>query len=194
MSFFGDGAANIGSFHEGINFAAVRKAPVVFVCENNLYAASTHMSLTTGIIDIAERAKSYGIPGRVVDGMDVIAVYRSAAEAVASRRAGEGPTLLEYKTYRYPGHSRGDPGNYRNRQEMEEWRRRDPIDRLRALLMAEFGIEPRRPRHDRSPVPGDGRRRGPARHRQPRAGSLDGRWSTSSPRGEPRHEPSDRGP
>ena len=119
VSFFGDGAANIGTFHEGINLAAVRKAPVVFVCENNLYAASTHMSLTTGITDIADRAKGYGIPGAVVDGMDVIAVYRSAAEAVRRARAGEGPTLLEYKTYRYPGHSRGDPGNYRNRQEME---------------------------------------------------------------------------
>ena len=140
VSFFGDGAANIGSFHEGINFAAVRKAPVVFVCENNLYAASTHMSLTTGIIDIAERAKSYGIPGATIDGMDVIAVYRSAAEAVRRAREGQGPTLLEYKTYRYPGHSRGDPGNYRNRQEMEEWRQRDPIDRLRALLMSEFGM------------------------------------------------------
>jgi pyruvate dehydrogenase E1 component alpha subunit len=140
VSFFGDGAANIGTFHEGINFAAVRKAPVVFVCENNLYAASTHMSLTTGITDIADRAKSYGIPGAAIDGMDVIAVYRSAAEAVRRAREGHGPTLLEYKTYRYPGHSRGDPGNYRDRQEMEEWRRRDPINRLRALLMSEFAI------------------------------------------------------
>lgn len=140
VSFFGDGAANIGAFHEGINLAAARKAPVVFVCENNLYAASTHMSMTTGITDIAERAKGYGIPGVTVDGMDVIAVYRSAAEAVRRAREGSGPTLLEYKTYRYPGHSRGDPGNYRDKQELEDWRRRDPIDRLRGLLTSEYGV------------------------------------------------------
>jgi 2-oxoisovalerate dehydrogenase E1 component len=139
VSFFGDGAANIGTFHEGVNLAAVRKAPVVFVCENNLYAASTHMSMTTGIADIADRARGYGIPGRVVDGMDVVAVLDSATEAVGRARAGEGPTLLEYKTYRYPGHSRGDPGNYRDKQELDAWRRRDPLDRCRALMADRFG-------------------------------------------------------
>jgi pyruvate dehydrogenase E1 component alpha subunit len=140
VSFFGDGASNIGTFHEGINFAAVRKAPVIFVCENNLYAASTPMTLTTGVHDIAERARSYGIPGQVVDGMDVVAVYKSAAEAVSRARRGEGPTLLEYKTYRYAGHSRGDPGNYRGSQEMDQWRQRDPIERCRALLTTELGV------------------------------------------------------
>ena len=139
VSFFGDGASNIGTFHEGINFAAVRKAPVVFVCENNLYAASTPMSLTTSVRDIADRAQSYGIPGQVVDGMDVVAVYQSAAEAVRRARLGDGPTLLEYKTYRYAGHSRGDPGNYRESKEMEQWRQRDPIERCRTLLVDEKG-------------------------------------------------------
>src|SRR5262249_39260544 len=110
VSFFGDGAANIGTFHEGINLAAVRKAPVVVVGENTLYAASTHISRTTAIEDIAERARGYGIPGLVVDGMDVVASFRAAAWAVARARAGAGPTLIECKTYRYPGHSRGDPG------------------------------------------------------------------------------------
>ena len=139
VSFFGDGASNIGTFHEGINLAAVRKAPVVFVCENNLYAASTHISLTTGIEDIAERAKGYGIPGRVVDGMDVVASFQAAAEAVARRCSGDGPTLLEYKTYRYPGHSRGDPGQYRHQDEVALWKGRDPLVGCRARLIAEFG-------------------------------------------------------
>ena len=142
VSFFGDGAANIGSFHEGINLAAVKDAPVVFVCENNLYAASTHMSLTTRITDIAERAEGYGIPGRVVDGMDVLAVHRSALEAVQRARSGQGPTLLEYKTYRYRGHSRGDPGNYRTEEEFEAWQDRDPVERFRKQLIAEFNQKP----------------------------------------------------
>jgi len=138
VSFFGDGAVNIGAFHEGINLAAVRKAPVVFVCENNLYAASTHVSLTTLIEDLAERAAAYGIPGETVDGMDVLAVYESAGIAIARARQGDGPTLLEYKTYRYPGHSRGDPGNYRSQEEVAHWKARDPIDRCRAVLTADF--------------------------------------------------------
>jgi TPP-dependent pyruvate/acetoin dehydrogenase alpha subunit len=140
VSFFGDGAANIGTFHEGINLAAVKNAPVVFVCENNLYAASTPIALTTKVANIADRAGSYGIPGHVVDGMDVLAVLRSAAAAVARARAGGGPTLLEYKTYRYPGHSRGDPGNYRSKDEYQAWRRRDPIQHCREMLVREFGL------------------------------------------------------
>jgi TPP-dependent pyruvate/acetoin dehydrogenase alpha subunit len=140
-SFFGDGASNIGAFHEGLNLAAVRQAPVVFICENNQYAASTHISLTTKIKDIADRAAAYGMPGRVVDGMDALAVYESAQEAVERARTGGGPTLLEYKTYRYMGHSRGDPGNYRNREELELWRERDPIPLFRQRLIDAFGME-----------------------------------------------------
>jgi len=143
VSFFGDGASNAGAFHEGINLAAVKEAPVVFVCENNLYAASTHISLTSKVIDIAELAAAYGIPGVTVDGMDVIAVYHAAREAIERARSGGGPTLLEYKTYRYPGHSRGDPGNYRGDEELEAWRARDPIPKLGEQLVAEHGIQER---------------------------------------------------
>lgn len=138
VSFFGDGASNTGAFHEGINLAAVKKAPVVFVCENNLYAASTHVSLAMRIEDIAKRAKAYGIPGLTVDGMDVIKVYQSAQEAVNRARQGEGPTLLEYKTYRYSGHSRGDPGGYRSEEEVQRWRERDAIPKCRELLITEY--------------------------------------------------------
>ena len=127
VSFSGDGAANIGALHEGINLAAVRRAPVVFVCENNLYGASTHQSQAMCIDDIAERALGYGIPGIVVDGMDVAAVYHAAQTAVARARAGDGPTFIECKTYRFQGHSRGDPGGYRTQQELEHWKSRDPL-------------------------------------------------------------------
>ena len=137
VSFFGDGAANIGAFHEGINLAAVKHAPVVFVCENNQYAASTHISIATRITDIADRAAGYGIPGVVVDGMDVLEVYSAARAAVERARGGEGPTLMEAKTYRYKGHSRGDPGKYRDKQEMSDWQARDPIPRCREHLLAE---------------------------------------------------------
>jgi pyruvate dehydrogenase E1 component alpha subunit len=141
VSFFGDGAVNTGAWHEGINLAAVKDAPVVFVCENNLYAASTHVAQTLRIRDIAERAPGYGIPGQVVDGMDVVAVYQSAARAVARARAGGGPTLLECKTYRFKGHSRGDPCGYRDREEFEHWSRRDPVELLRRRLLDDYKIE-----------------------------------------------------
>jgi acetoin:2,6-dichlorophenolindophenol oxidoreductase subunit alpha len=139
VSFFGDGASNIGAFHEGINLASVKDAPVVFVCENNLYAASTHISFATRVPDIAKRAENYGIPGYTLDGMDLPEVYRSATEAVDRARRGEGPTLLEYKTYRYSGHSRGDPGKYRTKEEQREWRGRDPILKCRELLVSRYG-------------------------------------------------------
>jgi pyruvate dehydrogenase E1 component alpha subunit len=139
-SFFGDGASNIGAFHEGLNFAAVQNAPVIFVCENNQYAASTHISLAMKIQDIADRAAAYGMPGLKVDGMDVLAVHKSAREAVDRARTGGGPTLLEYKTYRYMGHSRGDPGNYRQREELEAWHRRDPIQQFHHRLVDEYGV------------------------------------------------------
>ncbi|MDX1435397.1 MAG: thiamine pyrophosphate-dependent dehydrogenase E1 component subunit alpha [Anaerolineales bacterium] len=134
VSFFGDGASNIGAFHEGLNLAAVKGAPVVFVCENNQYAASTHTSLTMKIKNIADRASSYGMPGMVVDGMDVSAVYAVAREAVARARRGDGPTLLECKTFRYMGHSRGDPGQYRSPEELAAWKARDPIIQHRERL------------------------------------------------------------
>jgi len=132
--FFGDGAANEGAFHEGLNFAAVQRLPVVFVCENNMYGASTPFTQVSLVEDVAARAAAYGVPGRIVDGMDVLAVREATVEAVAAARAGEGPTLVECKTYRYVGHSRSDARGYRTREEEAEWRERDPIARLRAQL------------------------------------------------------------
>jgi len=137
VSFFGDGAANIGTFHEGINMAAVKDASVIFICENNQYAASTHISLATKIENIADRAACYGIPGVVVDGMDVLEVRSASHEAVERARNGFGPTLIEAKTYRYMGHSRGDPGKYRSEDELAGWRARDPITQFREHLLAE---------------------------------------------------------
>jgi len=135
VSFFGDGASNIGAFHEGINLAAVKNAPVVFVCENNQYAASTHISLAMKIENIANRAASYGIPGVIVDGMDVIAVREVTKEAVERARKSDGPTLIEAKTYRFMGHSRGDPGKYRDNEELSLWQSRDPIPRFHGYLL-----------------------------------------------------------
>ncbi len=132
--FFGEGASSEGAFHEGLNFAAVRKLPIVFVCENNLYGASTPFGSVSLVEDVADRAAGYGVPGRVVDGMDVLAVQEAARTAVARARAGDGPTLLECKTYRFVGHSRSDARGYRSREEEAAWRDRDPLVRLRALM------------------------------------------------------------
>ena len=140
VSFFGDGASNIGAFHEGLNLAAVKNAPVIFICENNQYGASTAITSMLRIADIADRAAAYGISGFVVDGMDVLAVYQATREAVENARRGNGPTLLECKTYRFSGHSRGDPGGYRSREEVERWRERDPIPRMRSWLTQECGL------------------------------------------------------
>jgi TPP-dependent pyruvate/acetoin dehydrogenase alpha subunit len=134
VAFFGDGAVNQAYFHECLNFAAVRKLPVVYVCENNLYGEWTSMFAVTGGSDIAGRAAAYGMPGVVTDGNDVLAVRETAATAVARARAGEGPTLIEAKTYRHKGHSRVDPGKYRPKAEVEEWLTRDPIPRLASYL------------------------------------------------------------
>jgi len=133
--FFGEGAANTGAFHEGVNLAAVWKLPVVFVCENNLYAVSTHVSKVMLIGDVASRAAAYGIPGMIVDGNDVIAVYKAAHESIKRAREGKGPTLLECKTYRYRGHSRFELARYRAKEELEEWLKKDPIPRFRAELV-----------------------------------------------------------
>lgn len=135
ICFFGDGAANIGRFHEGINLAAVWCLPVVFICENNLWAVSVPTSCSLAIPNIADRAVGYGIPGVVVDGMDVVAVYEAAGEAVARARSGQGPTLIEAKTYRFRGHFEGDSGTYRPKEEIEEWLKRDPIKQYQEKLL-----------------------------------------------------------
>jgi pyruvate dehydrogenase E1 component alpha subunit len=133
--FFGDGASNQGTFHEGINMAAIWKLPVIFVCENNLYAMGTRQSIVMTIENVADRAAAYGIPGVSVDGNDVLAVYEVASEAVKRARKGEGPTIIECKTYRQKGHSRFDPAAYRPKAEVEEWLKKDPITRFKSVLI-----------------------------------------------------------
>jgi TPP-dependent pyruvate/acetoin dehydrogenase alpha subunit len=138
LCFFGDGASNEGNVHEGMNLASVWKAPVVFICENNLYALFTPNIETTSVRDIADRAKGYGIPGVVVDGNDAIAVYEVAREAIRRARSGEGPTFIESKTYRLHGHTAMDRfhlGGYRPKEEVEEWEKKDPVKRLQARLL-----------------------------------------------------------
>lgn len=142
VSIFGDGSANIGAFHESLNFAAIRKLPVVFVCENNLYGEYTRIQLSTPVEDIAIRAASYNMPGVVADGQDVDKVAEAMATAVARARRGEGPTLIEMKTYRYSGHSRSDPATYRPAGELDAWLKRDPIDILAERLAGEKILAP----------------------------------------------------
>ncbi|MCS7124950.1 MAG: pyruvate dehydrogenase (acetyl-transferring) E1 component subunit alpha [Candidatus Bathyarchaeota archaeon] len=133
--FFGDGASNQGTFHEGINMAAIWSLPVIFVCENNLYAMGTRQSMVMRVESVAERASAYGIPGVVADGNDVLAVYDATLKAAERARKGEGPTLIECKTYRHRGHSRVDPAKYRPKEEVEAWLARDPIKRFREKLL-----------------------------------------------------------
>jgi TPP-dependent pyruvate/acetoin dehydrogenase alpha subunit len=143
VAFFGDGAANEGVFHESLNLAAVWRLPVVFVCENNQYGFSTHYRRVTAVEDIATRAAAYDMPGRTADGMDPEAVYQAAGQAVARARAGGGPSLLEFKTYRFRGHSRFEPAGYRSKQELEAWKARDPLPSWRARLSAEWSVPER---------------------------------------------------
>jgi pyruvate dehydrogenase E1 component alpha subunit len=135
VSFFGDGAANEGAWHESLNAAAIWNLPVIFVCENNLYGASTSFKTVFKINQVADRANAYGIPGIVVDGNDLLAVYQAASESVEKARNGEGPTLLECMTYRQCGHSRSDPRTYRSREEEDAWKLKDPILTFRTYLL-----------------------------------------------------------
>jgi 2-oxoisovalerate dehydrogenase E1 component len=136
VCYFGDGAVNEGAFHEGVNYAAIKGLPVVFVCENNLYGASTPFAETTLNVDIASRGAAYGIPSEQVDGMDVLAVRRAAGNAVARARARKGPSLIECLTYRYVGHSRGDARGYRTKEEEQHWLDLDPIEGFGRSLVA----------------------------------------------------------
>ena len=146
VAFFGDGASNQGAFHEAINLAAVWKLPVVFLCENNQYAVTTHYSTTVAVENVADRAVAYNIPGVVVDGQDAVAMYEAVKEAVARARAGQGPSLVEGKTYRYYDHSLGLSrivrAPYRSDEEVEHWKERDPIlIHKQALLSREIATE-----------------------------------------------------
>ncbi len=141
VCFFGDGATNIGAFHEALNLAAVWKLPAVFVCENNLYGEYSPIASTTPVQQLVDRAASYAMAAARVDGNDVVAVRRTAVEAVDRARGGNGPTLIEALTYRWSGHSRSDPAKYRPRGELESWQQRDPIKRLREQLCDEGAAE-----------------------------------------------------
>lgn len=139
VCFFGDGASNQGTTHEGMNMASIWKLPVVFVCENNFYGISLSQAEHQSIADIADRAAAYDMPGIVVDGNDVTAVFEAAAEAVKRARSGQGPSLIECKTYRYRGHFEGDPTVYRSKDEVEAWMKKDPIPRFE-ITLKQMGI------------------------------------------------------
>jgi 2-oxoisovalerate dehydrogenase E1 component len=138
VAFFGDGASNNGAFHEGLNLASIWKLPVLFVCENNLYATEVPFAYAAGNPNVGMRGDAYGMPGLTIDGNDVLAVYAAAGEATRRARAGEGPTLIECRTYRTRAHSEGmrDAG-YRTVEEVNAWKARDPIKRLRQQLAGE---------------------------------------------------------
>jgi len=135
IAFFGDGAANEGAFHESLNLAAIWKLPVVFVCENNQFAMSMPVRKSMGVERISDRAYAYGIPGMTVDGMEVLTVHGAAVAAINQARGGEGPSLLECVTYRFKGHSKSDRQRYRTQEEIDAWRKRDPIPRFRQALI-----------------------------------------------------------
>lgn len=136
VAVFGDGAANIGAFHEALNLASVWRLPAVFVIDNNAYAEYSRINLTTPMEDLHLRASAYGMPGVKVDGMDVDAVIAATSEAVDRARSDGGPTLIEAKTYRFAGHSRADAATYQPREEVEEWRKRDPLIVTRRSIIA----------------------------------------------------------
>ena len=135
VAYFGDGATSFGGFHEALNFAGVHKLPVIYVNQNNLWAESVPLRLQTALTNLSDRAKAYGFPGISIDGNDILAVYEAAQTAIARARAGEGPTLLECKTYRWYGHSEIDPAKYRMKEEVEAWKKRDPVAAFEKLLI-----------------------------------------------------------
>ncbi|BCB79685.1 thiamine pyrophosphate-dependent dehydrogenase E1 component subunit alpha [Phytohabitans flavus] len=142
VAFFGDGATNIGAFHEALNLAAVWSLPVLFVCENNLYMEYTPIEAVTAVPNpAADRAAGYNMPADIIDGNDVVVVHETVARAVERARKGEGPTLIEAQTYRHFGHSRADPAKYRPADEVERWMKHDPLDVARARLEA-LGVPP----------------------------------------------------
>lgn len=140
IAFFGDGAANTGAFHEALNLAAIDDLPVVFLCENNSYAITTPFRKVTSVPQIADRAPGYGIPGEVVDGQDVLAVFEAVTKATERARAGKGPSLVEAMTYRYGPHSYRGADAERPDGEMEAWKARDPVDAFKRFLLSGGGL------------------------------------------------------
>ncbi len=141
ICFFGDGATNQGIFHESLNMAAIWDLPVIYICENNLYGLTGPAEQMVAVSDVAERAKSYNIPGEIMDGNDIDDVFETVGKAVKRARAGEGPTLLEAKTYRWEGHFVGDPCVYRDKEEIEKWKEKCPIKRLEEKLTGELNVD-----------------------------------------------------
>jgi acetoin:2,6-dichlorophenolindophenol oxidoreductase subunit alpha len=135
LSYFGDGASNEGEFHESLNMASIWKLPVVFICDNNQYGMSMHVSRSMNVASVSDRAASYGIPGMAVDGNDVMAVYEVVQAAVERARAGDGPSLIDCQSYRWRGHSKSDRNLYRTAQEIEEWKQKCPIRRFKQVLV-----------------------------------------------------------
>ncbi|MGB0035106.1 MAG: thiamine pyrophosphate-dependent dehydrogenase E1 component subunit alpha [Candidatus Acidiferrales bacterium] len=134
VSYFGDGATSFGGFHEALNFAGVHKLPIIYVNQNNLWAESVPLRLQTALTNLSDRAKAYGFPGISLDGNNIFAVYEAAQTAIARARAGEGPTLLECKTYRWYGHSEIDPAKYRTKEEVESWKKKCPVATCEKVL------------------------------------------------------------
>jgi pyruvate dehydrogenase E1 component alpha subunit len=140
LTFFGDGAARQGMLHETFNLAMVWKLPVIFICENNHYAMGTSVARTSNVVDIYKLADAYDMPGDSVDGMNQEAVHEAVSRAVTRARAGEGPTLLEMKTYRFKGHSMSDPQKYRTKEEVELYKEQDPIEQSKQMLQVFFKV------------------------------------------------------
>ncbi len=136
VAYSGDGSTSLGFWHEALNFAGVHDLPILFVCQNNLWAESVNLQFQTKVPDISVKAQAYGFPGITVDGNDVVAVYRVAQEAITRARRGHGPTLIECKTYRWYGHSEIDPAKYRDPEEVERWKAKDPIANMEKYLTA----------------------------------------------------------
>jgi pyruvate dehydrogenase E1 component alpha subunit len=135
LCFFGDGSTNIGYFHESLNLAGVWDLPIVFLCENNKYGMGTEVTRASAAPEMIQKAEAYCMPAEQVDGMDVLAVHAATAKALAHARSGKGPYFLEVITYRFRGHSMGDPERYRRPEEIEEWRKKDPIGRYQKSLL-----------------------------------------------------------
>ena len=155
VCFFGDGASNNGTFHEGLNFASVHRLPVVFICENNLYGISVSQKQHQAIQDISIRSVAYNMPGITIDGNDVLAVYQTSGEAIRRARAGDGPTLVECKTYRWRGHYEGDPNQgrrYRTMEEIQAWIKKCPIKRFEEKLIKERVLNKNKIKHIREEI------------------------------------------
>jgi len=136
VAFFGEGATSRGGWHEALNYAGVHKLPIIYICQNNLWAESVPHTLQSAVEKYSERAKAYGFPGVTIDGNDVFIVHKTAQQAIARARAGEGPTLIECLTYRWYGHSEIDPADYRSSEELAEWKKKDPVQRAENLLFS----------------------------------------------------------